>query len=41
VVGGNPARKICDRFKNEEDLRLHRMAIAARRNVAEGKKGKR
>jgi chloramphenicol O-acetyltransferase type B len=41
VVGGNPARKICDRFKNPEDLDLHQMAIAARRNVAEGKKGKR
>jgi len=37
VVGGNPARKICDRFKNSEDLHLHQMAIAARRNVANGK----
>jgi acetyltransferase-like isoleucine patch superfamily enzyme len=37
VVGGNPARKICDRFKNPEDLHLHQMAIAARRNVANGK----
>jgi acetyltransferase-like isoleucine patch superfamily enzyme len=38
VVGGNPARKICDRFKNEEDLHLHQLAMAARRNVANGKK---
>jgi chloramphenicol O-acetyltransferase type B len=37
VVGGNPARKICDRFKNPEDLHLHQLALAARRNVANGK----
>ena len=37
VVVGNPARKICDRFKNPEDLHLHQLALAARRNVANGK----
>ena len=41
VVGGNPAKKICDRFKNPEDLHLHRLAIAARRKANKGKKGKR
>ena len=35
VVGGNPARKICDRFRSEEDLQLHQMANAARRRMAE------
>jgi acetyltransferase-like isoleucine patch superfamily enzyme len=40
VVGGNPARKICERFKNSEDLHLHRLAIAARRKAIEAKKGK-
>ena len=33
VVGGNPAQKICDRFKNPDDLYLHRLAIAAKRRV--------
>ena len=41
VVGGNPARKICDRFKNPEDMHLHQLALAARRKAIEGKKGKR
>jgi acetyltransferase-like isoleucine patch superfamily enzyme len=41
IVGGNPAHKICDRFKNSEDLHLHQMAIAARRKAIEGKKGRR
>jgi acetyltransferase-like isoleucine patch superfamily enzyme len=41
IVGGNPAHKICDRFKNSEDMHLHQMAIAARRKAAEGKKGRR
>ncbi len=36
VVGGNPARKICDRFKNPEDRHLHELATAARRKVADG-----
>ena len=40
VVGGNPAQKICERFKNSEDLHLHRLAIAARRKAIEAKKGK-
>jgi chloramphenicol O-acetyltransferase type B len=40
VVGGNPSRKICDRFKNTEDLHLHRLAIAARRKAIEAKKSK-
>jgi acetyltransferase-like isoleucine patch superfamily enzyme len=38
VVGGNPARRICDRFKTEEERHLHELATAARRKVAEGKK---
>lgn len=37
IVGGNPARKICDRFKSAEDEHLHRLALAARRNMIEGK----
>lgn len=41
VVGGNPARKICDRFKNFEDMHLHRLALAARRKAIKGKKGRR
>ena len=41
VVGGNPAKKICDRFKNPEDLHLHQLALAARRKAIEGKKGRR
>jgi chloramphenicol O-acetyltransferase type B len=38
VVGGNPAQKICDRFKNSDDLHLHRLAIAAKRRVIDEKR---
>ena len=41
VVGGNPAKKICNRFKNPDDLHLHQLALAARRKVIESKKLKR
>jgi acetyltransferase-like isoleucine patch superfamily enzyme len=40
IVGGNPARKICDRFKNAEDEHLHRLAIAARRKMIKVKNSK-
>lgn len=30
VVGGNPAKKICDRFENETDRTIHELSNAAR-----------
>lgn len=41
VVGGNPARPICPRFADPAELELHRLAIAARRKLAEGSKFRR
>lgn len=41
IVGGNPARPICPRFKDTEDLEFHRMSNAAKRRMAELRKQKR
>jgi acetyltransferase-like isoleucine patch superfamily enzyme len=37
IVGGNPARKICDRFKSPEDLKMHMLSVASRRRVSESR----
>ena len=34
VVGGTPARKIADRFTDPWELRMHQLALAARRRIA-------
>jgi acetyltransferase-like isoleucine patch superfamily enzyme len=34
IVGGNPARPITPRFNDPWDLKIHRLAIAARRRLA-------
>jgi acetyltransferase-like isoleucine patch superfamily enzyme len=34
VVGGNPARVIVDRFSDEWELQMHRLSLAARRQLA-------
>lgn len=34
IVGGNPAKKITERFPNPWELKMHRLAIAARRRLA-------
>jgi acetyltransferase-like isoleucine patch superfamily enzyme len=35
IVGGNPARKITERFTDPWELQMHKLAIAARRRLAE------
>jgi acetyltransferase-like isoleucine patch superfamily enzyme len=35
IVGGNPARKITERFTDPWELAMHQLAIAARRRLAE------
>lgn len=37
VVGGNPAKVITPRFKDDSELELHRLAIASRRRIADKK----
>ena len=38
IVGGNPAHPIATRFSNSWDLKMHRLAIQSRRNLAEAKR---
>ncbi len=38
IVGGNPARVICPRFRNPEDRELHELALAARRRLADARR---
>jgi acetyltransferase-like isoleucine patch superfamily enzyme len=38
IVGGNPARPLAYRFPDAWELEIHRLAIAARRRLAEQKK---
>lgn len=35
VVGGNPARKIAERFSDEWELRMHQLSLAAKRRLAD------
>jgi len=37
IVGGNPARPIATRFPDPWELQMHRLSIAARRNLANGR----
>jgi chloramphenicol O-acetyltransferase type B len=39
IVGGNPARMITERFTDPWDLQMHQLAIAARRRLAEQRRG--
>lgn len=38
VVGGNPARKITDRFPDDWELKMHKLANAARRRMVENQR---
>lgn len=38
IVGGNPARKIADRFSDPWELEMHRLSMQSRRNLAEARK---